>query len=91
MMLQELMDDLKENNPNAFYEMCNERHFEGALHFWKQGVKSGFPLCCITFFVSTWNETFRNQFLTNQNEWGWGDGKGRIFCPGCIAEKLDGP
>lgn len=84
----QLMNEIKEVNIDLFYEMCDYEHEESVFHFWKQGVKSEFPICCISFFASIWNERFRSQFLTNQNEWGWGDGKGRIFCPDCIVEKL---
>lgn len=60
-----------------------------SFDFW-YGIISGFPLCCIDYFINEWSYTIRdiydevrtyeNNHLQQSTE--------RTMCPNCILEKL---
>lgn len=49
-------------------------------HFWN-GIKEGYPLCCIEFFTNSWLELGLFGM--------WDYGHEYIICPECIVKKYE--
>jgi len=58
--------------------------------FW-DGIKSGFPLCCILFFCDTWYRLryVKGKPLENKLFWNWYTGAGHVQCPECVIKEVE--
>ncbi len=57
--------------------------------FWC-GVESGFPLCCIDFFINFWCPVrFEHKMFHGRPEcYDWGDGAGHVECSDCLIKRI---
>lgn len=56
--------------------------------FWA-GIESGFPLCCIQFYVDFYNVVRENKFMFNNREsHDYSTGIGYVQCPNCIIKNI---
>ena len=90
MTLVHLLDCNEEDCNCELLELQEKLIIKDFLHYsWiEQGLKFGFPLCCVFFFSNVWNNNFKSK-IGNENNWGWSTGEGRVYCPDCIARRIE--
>ena len=57
--------------------------------FWC-GIESGFPLCCIDFYINFWNpiRESKRMFSGRPECYDWIHGKGYVMCPECVIKNI---
>lgn len=69
-------------------KLCKKNNME-SYHFW-HGIVSGYPQCCIDFFIYSWDrgllaKRIRNDIPIYKDKLERGN---RIMCPDCIVRGL---
>ena len=57
--------------------------------FWC-GIESGFPLCCIDFYINFWNpiRASKRMFSGRPECYDWKSNVGHVQCPDCIIKGI---